>query len=278
MPDRLGLLAEAKRIYASVSGNLSKLMRMADILEDKAEYIDELDVRSSSFYFEDIDELKEEIKNMRERLATAKDNNILYLTKKFATCAMPVFPYTRGNGRGLNVHYVNDPNWLEESRAARRKPVRRRLYESDVYTDPDRLGLIAEARRIHASIISELNKLVRMTDIIGERAEYMDQDDVHSSSYFFKDAEELKKEIRNLRQYIVNEKKSVTFYIKDFITCAKVVFPYSRENGVGLNTSDVNDENWFDESRRERKPRRGNVISESAYEYMNKHRGDTRRR
>ena len=116
-----------------------------------------------------------------------------------------------------------------------------------------------------------------MTDIISEKAEYMDQEDVYSSSYFFKDAEELKREIRSLRQYIVQEKKSVTFYVKDFITCTKVVFPYSRENGVGLNTSDVNDENWFDESRRERKPYRGNVISESVYKHMNKRRVDIRR-
>lgn len=65
--------------------------------------------------------------------------------------------------------------------------------------------------------------------------------------------------------------------LSDKITCVKVVFPYNRKNGVGLNTGDMNDENWFDESRRERKPHRGNVISERAYEYVNKRRGDTRR-
>lgn len=145
-------------------------------------------------------------------------------------------------------------------------------YESDVKAT-DRLGTLAEIRRIYADALDTVDRFKAIGKALEENAKYVDPDELNFSSYFIDDIDDLKQKIFDINTRIREMKGANNYIMKELSTLAKVVFPYNKKNGGVLNNHYVNDVNWFEESA---KARRGSRINES-YAIRNKRAGDTGR-
>lgn len=137
----------------------------------------------------------------------------------------------------------------------------------------DRLGTLAEIRRIYADALDTVDSFEAIGRALEENVKYVDPDELNFSSYFIEDIDDLKQKIFDIKQRIREMKSSNNYVMKELSTLTKVVFPYSKKNGGVLNNHYVNDVNWFEESA---KARRGGRINES-YAIRNKRAGDTGR-
>ena len=152
-----------------------------------------------------------------------------------------------------------------------------RLYESErinEYGDvkaTDRLGTLAEIRRIYADALDTIDSFEAIGKALEENVKYVNPDELNFSSYFIADIDDLKQKIFDIKKSIREMKSSNNYVMKELSTLAKVVFPYNKKNGGALNNHYVNDVNWFEESA---KARRGGRINES-YAVRNKRAGDT---
>lgn len=118
---RLGCLAEIRRIYADALNTVDEFEAIRKTLEENAKYVDPDELNFSSYFIEDIDDLKQKIFDIKQRIHAMKRSNN-YIMKELSTLTKVVFPYSKKNGGVLNNHYVNDVNWFEfdESAKARR--------------------------------------------------------------------------------------------------------------------------------------------------------------
>ena len=112
--DRLGCLAGIRRAYASILNGIRDYENIRATLEDNAKNVDPEDLSFSSFYINDIDQLKEELFKSKQDISSMKGISS-YIMKDLSSMAKVIFPYTKKPGRGLNNIYVNHVDWLEES-------------------------------------------------------------------------------------------------------------------------------------------------------------------